>query len=462
MKPTEKVSIGGYAFNLEEDAYKAMDRYISSLNNHFKNKEEGDEIVHDLELRIAELLQLKTNGTNNVITLEDVNDVIKIMGLPNDIDDDEIESENRSYEITPPPIKKSLFRDVDNSILGGVCSGFALFFNIDPSLIRIIYVLAFITSGFILPGQTRGFLVLAYIVLWIVMPKAKTFTQKVAMRGTPPPVQSIEKRNEIYTKPKGSGVLNFIKIFFGIILGIISLGIIIAIISGLSIYWGFYGGDDFPGINTFVEILGLNSFNFNVSLAIFFLFPLLTLFCLCIKLLLRSQFKTKDAVVFGLGFIIWIASGFYLTGIGWKIKTQHEKSADRIENISVSTNSDTLYVELSGKLKDAIHLNHVSPSMMYMKGRGKNHSISLYPKMHIKEDTSLTTFKIEVTKTAFDINKKLASEKAQNANFDYYLYDSLFIINPHIYNRKNKWDRELFEITITKPKDKTIICKDGL
>lgn len=462
MKPTEKVSIGGYAFNLEEDAYKAMDRYISSLNNHFKNKEEGEEIIHDLELRIAELLQLKINDTNNVITLEDVNDVIKIMGLPNDIDDEEKQDEKRNYDNTPPPIKKSLFRDVDNSILGGVCSGFARYFNIDPSLVRIIYVLVFITSGFILPGQTRGFLFLAYIVLWIVMPKAKTFTQKVAMRGTPPSVQSIEKRDEVYTKPKGSGVLNFIKVFFGIILGIISLGIIIAVISGLSIYWGFYGGDDFPGINTFVEILGLNSFNFNVSLAIFFLFPLLSLFCLCIKLLLRSQFRTKDAIAFGLGFIIWIASGFYLTGIVWKIKTQHEISADKIESISVSTNSDILYVELSGKFKDAIYLNHVSPPMMYMKERRKNHSVSLYPKMQIREDTSLTDFKIEITKTAYDINKKLAAEKAKNANFDYYLHDSLFIINPHIYNKKNRWDRELFEITITKPKNKTVICKDGL
>jgi len=467
MKPTIKASIGGYAFNLEEDAYIVMEQYISSLKNHFKDKEEGYEIIHDLELRIAELLQLKMKESMSIISINDVQDIINIMGTPKDItEEDTIHEESnfeKEFEQNTAPIKKGLFRDGDNSILGGVCSGFARYFNIDPLLIRISYVLVFLFSGIIYPGKTRLLLILLYAVLWIIMPKAKTFKQKVAMRGTPPPVQSIEKREEIHVqKPKGSGILSFIKIFFGIILGIICLTIIIAIAAGLGAYWGFFGGNDFPGINLFVEVLGLKPFDFGISAIILFIFPLLFVLTVCLKLLFQSPFKKSDAVGFILGLIIWIGAGFYLAGTSWKLISKHEYKAKEVQIIPADVVSDTLYVRLTDKVQKAVHLNHVTPPMMYIKGRNNNHSLILYPKIRINEIDSTGNFKIELKKIAFDSNKSLAREKAERATLDYYLDERLFIITPHIYNRKSKWDREIFEITIFKPKGKTVICKGTL
>jgi len=462
MKPTTKVSIGGYAFNLEEDAYNEMSHYISSLNLHFKDKEEGKEIVSDLEIRIAELLQLRMNDVNSVISQDDVKAIIQIMGLPDDIDEEE-QKAGESQTKEDSSIKRKLFRDGDNKILGGVCSGFARFFNIDPILIRISYVLIFIFSGIIFSGQTRAFLVLLYAILWFVMPKAKTFTQKLSMMGTPPPVNTIETRDELYVnKAKGSGLLNFIKIFFGIVLGIISLSVIIAIVAGVAAYWGFYGEQDFPGINIFADILGINSFDFNISAILLFVLPLLAILYLCIKLLLRSQFKVRDAVIFILGLVLWIGSGFYLAGITMKVVTMHEVAKDATEYIPVSTQSDTLYVKLSDNFSDAKYLNHASPSMMYYKGKGKNYWVSVLPKVLIKYDSTASNFNIEIKKKAFDTDAKLALNKAQNAILDYSLVDSTLTINPHIYNKKNQWDRELFEIIITQPAGKTVICKDGL
>lgn len=466
MKATIKAGIGGYPFNFEEDAYNEMSNYISSLNDHFSKNEEGKEIVSDLEVRIAELLQLRVEGTNKVISLDDVKAIIKIMGTPKDIDseDENGESINKEHkEDLNSSRKKRLFRNGDNSILGGVCSGFAAYFNIDTVLIRIGYVLAFILSGFILPDKTRGFLVVAYIILWIVMPKAKTFNQKLSMVGAPPSVDTIENRNEIrQNKAKGSGLLNFIKIFFGVILGLVSLSIIITLVAGIAAYWGFYGGYDFPGINAFIEILGLNSFNFNVSMIISFCLPLIAILYLCIKLLFRSQFKAKDAVIFALGFITWIGAGCYLGGMTGKIIANHKEQKSISINVPVTSNSDTLYIGLSDKYKSGVFLSHTTPSMMYLKGRKGSPSIALYPKIRIQEDSSLNTFKIEIVKIAMDANKDLAYKKAKNAKLNYILNDSLLTIEPHIYNKKNKWDREMFEIKISKPKNKLVICDDGL
>lgn len=181
MKKTFTINISGAVFHIEEDAYETLQNYMLNLKKHFGNSDEGKEITADIEARIAELFSEKTTEDKNVITKEWVNEVIETMGTS-----DNFTEEN---EETPLPgqgkRKRRLYRDPEQSILGGVCSGLAAYFNMDLAILRIIAVLAVLISS--------GAGVLAYLILWIAVPKAVNTAQRLEMRGQEVTVKNIEK-----------------------------------------------------------------------------------------------------------------------------------------------------------------------------------------------------------------------------------------------------------------------------
>ncbi len=181
MKKTFTINISGAVFHIEEDAYETLQNYMINLKKHFGNSDEGKEITADIEARIAELFTEKSTEDKHVITKEWVNEVIETMGT----------SENFAEENEESPLpgqgkrKRRLYRDPEQSILGGVCSGLAAYFNMDLAILRIITVVAvLITSG-------AG--VLAYLILWIAVPKAVNTAQRLEMRGQEVTVKNIEK-----------------------------------------------------------------------------------------------------------------------------------------------------------------------------------------------------------------------------------------------------------------------------
>jgi phage shock protein PspC (stress-responsive transcriptional regulator) len=145
--------------------------------------------MSDIENRIVELLQLKLSDKKQVITTEDIQDVINVLGWPSDFDQ-ELEEESRAYSSARQKGPKRLFRDPDNRMVGGVCSGLGAYFGIDPVWFRLLFVFAVIFAG-------SGILV--YIILWIVLPPATTITDRMEMRGDPINIENIEKtvRNEM-------------------------------------------------------------------------------------------------------------------------------------------------------------------------------------------------------------------------------------------------------------------------
>lgn len=181
MKKTLNINIKGIIFHLDEDAYTKLNNYLEEIKAHFNNKKGNEEIINDIENRIVELFQQKLNDKKQVIVIEDVDEVIKIMGHPADFDEDSEE------DLTSGVIqknKKRLFRDIDDRMLGGVCSGLGAYFNIDATLVRIIFLLALFLAG----GS-----LLVYVVLWIVIPPARTVSEKLEMQGDPVTISNIEK-----------------------------------------------------------------------------------------------------------------------------------------------------------------------------------------------------------------------------------------------------------------------------
>lgn len=177
MKKTFSVNLGSRVYNIDDDAYMRLKEYLDLIEGYFSDDKEREDIINDIETRLSELFSERLNETRQVITLTDVADAIKIMGDPHEIGGGKSRSENKSttysqYERTHN--RRRLYRDDDNRVFGGVCSGLGYYLDIDPVILRIVLVVLFLLGGFGL---------LLYLILWIVVPKARTTAQKLEMRG---------------------------------------------------------------------------------------------------------------------------------------------------------------------------------------------------------------------------------------------------------------------------------------
>ena len=190
MKKTFNINLGGIVFHIDEDAYDLLDKYLSNLRIHFSKEEGAEEIVHDMELRISELFSERLNEKKQVITLKDVEEIIAQMGKPEEFSDETTQDTNEYIKEEKGP--KRLFRDPDNKVIGGVCSGIAAYLGWDVTAVRIIFIalaLPFILNGsLILNG-----VVIAYIIAWIIIPEANTATEKLSMKGMKVNVENIGK-----------------------------------------------------------------------------------------------------------------------------------------------------------------------------------------------------------------------------------------------------------------------------
>ena len=187
MKKTFTINLGGQVFNIDDDAYMKLNNYLSSVEHHFRDESDKREIS-DIESRIAELFVTELKPGKQVISLSEVDKVIGILGKPEEIGEDAGDG-TYSYSTTYSYSYRRIYRDPDNRIIGGVCSGISAYFHMDPLILRIVFLVAFF--GF-------GVGLLIYIILWIVIPEAKTTAQKLEMRGEPVTITNIGKsiRNE--------------------------------------------------------------------------------------------------------------------------------------------------------------------------------------------------------------------------------------------------------------------------
>jgi len=191
MKTTITINLGGRVFHIDDDAYEMLHTYLIAIEKQFISDDERKEVMSDVEARLSELFTETLGQKRDVIMKEDVTKVIEIMGEPKDFIDEE--SANGTSDSGKSSSKKTtssktttkrLFRDPDNRVLGGVCSGLGAYFRIDPVIFRILFVLISL-------GMGSGIII--YLILWIVIPEATTTAQKLEMRGEPITIENIKK-----------------------------------------------------------------------------------------------------------------------------------------------------------------------------------------------------------------------------------------------------------------------------
>jgi phage shock protein PspC (stress-responsive transcriptional regulator) len=175
MKKTFSVNLGNRVYNIDDDAYERLKEYLDRIESYFSDEKEREDIINDIEIRLSELFLERLSASRQVVTLADVEDAIKIMGDPREIGGDKSKAPNDpTYSYGKHHGSRRLYRDPDNRVLGGVCGGLGAYLDMDPVILRVILVVLFFAFGV-------GLLV--YIIMWIVVPEARTTAQKLEMRG---------------------------------------------------------------------------------------------------------------------------------------------------------------------------------------------------------------------------------------------------------------------------------------
>lgn len=192
MKKTLNVAIGGCSFTIDEDAYMALESYLDSFKAGLDNSSSSSQVMDELEMRIADLLKVQI-GRREVIDLNMVNSVLNQIGpvaprpQQTNANAEEQKQEDTYSGQQHQNVVRKFYRDAENKRIAGVCSGLALYLNIDVTLVRIVFLVALICGS-------AGFWI--YLVLWIVAPEARTAAEKCELRGIPATAENIRRFTE--------------------------------------------------------------------------------------------------------------------------------------------------------------------------------------------------------------------------------------------------------------------------
>jgi phage shock protein PspC (stress-responsive transcriptional regulator) len=488
MKKTIKINLSGLVFTLDEDAYQELKNYLDSISSRFRDMKEGNEIITDIESRIAEIFQSKVNDKKEVITLEDVNDVISIMGKPEDFydaeeEEKEPETSSKRKDYTRKENRK-LYRDPENAILGGVGSGLAAYFGIEPWIIRLLLVILTILVQ-VIP--------IIYIVLWIVLPKAVTSAQRLEMRGEKVTVSNIEKSvKEEYESVKENvkrvsqskefektkNVFGEILLVIGkillvilkIILAIIGIAFVIAGIAAImaissfiffkhSLFpvdsWMLFPGTPFAEFfHSFADPGMFTLFSFAFFLVI--VIPIVAIIYGGIKLIFR--FKANDKPVGFAGLVLWLLSLITVVTISAYDGRGAGAPGQTIESdYLVPFSSDTLRVYMQ---KDP-GIENFNDEWFYT-GDEEWYTISdadkTYGKINIDIDfTDNRKFEILVRKKSHSRSKLTGIINAENIIYRYSQNTNILYLDPYFsLNKIHDWNSPETEVIIRVPEGKYI------
>lgn len=182
MKKTLTINLAGMVFHIDEDAFEQLQSFLEALNLRLKDEANSAEIIRDIEARMAELLSGRMNQAKQVISANDVENLIQTIGHPDLIFGDDQTKSNKKNSFGERKYRR-MYRDPENRMLGGVCAGLAAYWHLDPTLVRVAFVLLTALGG-------TGLIL--YIILLVVLPEAHTTAQKLEMRGEPVTIENIK------------------------------------------------------------------------------------------------------------------------------------------------------------------------------------------------------------------------------------------------------------------------------
>lgn len=353
MNKTVSANIGGMVFHIEEHAYEKLNKYLSNIRSHFTKSDGQDEIIQDIEGRIAEIFQDR-NKSKEVILEADIDHVISVMGKPEQLfGDDENAHAKSAYALndSTPKAYKRLYRDPEDRVIAGVCSGLSHRLNIDPVWFRLAFVLIFFLAG-------SGILV--YIILALVLPKAETPAQKLEMRGEQVNINTLSKEASAPASNKPQGfisrffdvvgsvflvLLKAIAYIAGAFVAFIGLVILFAIVVTILAMLGL-GGISIPVYITDYFLTSGQQFWSMVAILLVFGVPTIMLIYGLIKLLFRL--KHSNRVLNMSALVLWIAGVAIAFIVGVNVAKDYSNEEKVRTSIPLlKPQADTMYVKLT-------------------------------------------------------------------------------------------------------------------
>ncbi len=490
MNKTVTVNISGIVFNIEVDAYDKLNVYLSAIKNYLSSTESREEIMADIEMRIAELFKERMGALREVIIIADIDYVVETMGEPEQYfegTEDEPKSDWQSnFSWNKSANNKRIYRDEDDKVLGGVCSGIGYYFGVDRIWIRAAFLIMFFVWGF-------G--VIPYIILWIIIPKAKTTAEKLEMKGEAVNLDNIKKNVEdrfndmkdTFNGEKGkdfakkaesvaSKVANFLvsilvfafKIFvkfIGVILIITGVALLISLLATVF-------NSDIVTITNSEEIFTIQSFDlFNAvvgegipsTLTIFTIILLIgipVIFLLYSGIKILFNLKTNNKAI-GIGMAsLWIVGVIMAIFIFSKTTREFRKKQKVSSEIVWNSPSNTVYlsdIQSDDEWSNSIFVPSFESKLWLEDGKIYAHDleVDVLP-------TSGNKIRIKIEKEARGLNRKNAGERAEQIEFNYLLQDSTLKFSPYIFfDTQQKYRHQEVKVHIYLPIGSKIALQDG-
>jgi phage shock protein PspC (stress-responsive transcriptional regulator) len=490
MKKAIKINLSGLIFHIDDDAYEKLKTYLDTISRHFLNKEESKEIVDDIESRIAELFQEKISEENQVITVKIVDEVIDIMGNPEDIADSGEGSEGKGTFHETYSKSKRLYRDSENSVIGGVCGGLAAYFNVDSVIFRLLFVIFFFAGG------TS---ILVYIILWIVLPQAVTAAQKLEMRGEKVNVSNLEKKireeydsvkdnvkenvskakesvsrardSETYHKTEraasdffevlGKILLVFVKVILIIIgtsLVIAGIGLLLGLIAlpfvGVHVFpfdsYSFSLGDILIPFTDPVSVTLLV-----ISITLLILIPIAAMIYGLVKLIFNIKTRNRGL---SLGAVtLWVVSLLLIIGIvAFESSHYSDFGRDSLTQ-ELRIDSDTLFITINEEQQD--YLDDESLIDLDEKWYLLEDADAFYGRLDLDiEKANGDDFIIDIEKESKGRNRDQAKENASNIDYKFRTRGNTLELDPYFsVDLEYKWRFPRVEAVVRIPEGKVVV-----
>lgn len=451
MNKTVNINLGGMSFHIDEDAYLKLTRYFDAIKRSLNNSSGQDEIIKDIEMRFSELLTEKQKSEKHVVGLKDIDEVIAVMGQPEDYIIEDDEKPNQSFNDYSARKHKKLYRDKEKGMIGGVATGLGHYFGIDAVWIKIIFLI-FVFAGF-------GTGILAYFVLWIVTPEAITTSEKLEMTGEPVTISNIEKKvreeienlsdkfkNADYDKMGnqvksgaerisssfGDFVMTVFKIFakfLGVILIMSGISVLIMLLIGVFTL-GTNVFVDFPWQN-FVDAGNFTDYPlWSFGLLMFFAvgIPFFFLTLLGFKLLSPNLKSIGNITKYTL-LAIWIIAVAIAISIGIKQATELSYDNKMVEKKTINIRpQDTLFVKFRYNDYYAKDLNHHSDFQFVQDSANNQLIYSNDVRLHVLRTDEATPY-LQIEKSARGNSFINAKQRAEKINYKFQIKGNQLILD---------------------------------
>ena len=504
MNKTVNINLAGTFFHIDEDAYLKLSRYLEAIKRSFTDSQGQSEIIADIEARIAELFAERIQNEKQVVGVKLVDEVITIMGQPEDylVDDEIFEDEPKQHYKQKSGSTRRLFRDTDNSYVGGVSAGLGHYFGIDALWVRLLWVILMFGAG-------TGFLL--YILLWALIPEAKTTAEKLTMTGDAVNISNIEKKikdgidtvsenfknvdlkkhgdklkegfdhvsdnisenfknvdfqkqgnklkssSQSFFETIGSIIMFFLKViakFIGIILIIVGISALIGLIIAFFTV-GVTNAVHFPGMDFIDASNAANIPIWLMSMLLFFVvgIPFFFIFYLGLKILVNNLKSIGNIAKFTLlGLWIMAIIGLVITGVKQATEHAYDATIVKVEKQMNITSKDTLKLRmLSHDIYNQNFIRNYKNYKISPINNGEKIISSTDVRLIIKQ-TSDSLASIKIHSLASGSNYDLARERAQNINYNYELNkNELKMDSYYTTEGSNKFSEQQVEIYIYLP-----------